>query len=199
MTDHPVVLRTLTPDEWAAAVDLSARAFVDEPYVVELFGKDRIPRYARLLKHYRDRPPLSRDAIVVGVTCGPALLGFVSVFPPGRCQQCLETDDTPGSAPSDSMARMEWQFDVDRKHAHQEQGEHAWIHKVAVEPFLHGEGLGRTLVARGIEEARRLGASCVILECQPHREAFYRCCGMDRAATFPDPVGPDVSLMRVDL
>lgn len=123
----------------------------------------------------------------------------MSVFPPGRCQLCLASDEAPGSAPSGSMERMEWQFDVDRRRAHQTQGEHAWIHKVAVEPFLHGQGVGRLLVTQGIDEARRVGALRVILECQPHREAFYASCGMDRATTFPDPVGPDVSVMRVDL
>lgn len=193
-----VSFRLLAPEEWAAAVDLSARAFIDEPYVVELFGEERVTRYARVLEHFRAKA-WSSDARVIAATCGPVLVGFVSVFPPGHCQLCLDTATATSSAPDDERERMEWQFDRDRSRAHQAQGEHAWIHKVAVEPFLSGQGIGRALVAQALSEARRSGAGCVILECQPHREAFYASCGMTRSSTFPDPVGPDVSVMRVDL
>jgi hypothetical protein len=43
---------------------------------------------------------------------------------------------------------------------------------------------------------RAAGGDTVVLECQPHREAFYESAGYRRVLLVPDPAGPDAPLMR---
>jgi GNAT superfamily N-acetyltransferase len=122
------------------------------------------------------------------------LLGYVSWYPAGACHLCLDTD--PNRPPADAAAQGEWRFSVTRRAAHLTQGEHAWIHRVAVEPIVQGCGVGRLLVEAAVEAARTTRSPCVLLECEQHREPFYLARGFHRATSFPDSLGPDVSVMR---
>lgn len=53
-------------------------------------------------------------------------------------------------------------------------GKVAHIEDVAVRPDRHGIGIGRQLVTRLIDEAKRIGCYKVILDCGTNVEKFYR-------------------------
>ena len=61
--------------------------------------------------------------------------------------------------------------------------EHLWV-----APGSHRRGVGRTLFAMIIEEARRMKPMRVRIESDPHAVAFYERCGASRVGTVPAPV-----------
>jgi ribosomal protein S18 acetylase RimI-like enzyme len=191
-----LTLRPLEQDEWPIAMSLAARSFLDEPFMIGMFGPEPQRRLALADSFYRSSP-WHGDEKHVAAFIGDALVGLCLCSSPGRCGVCLRTD--PGQPPDDSLKLVDWQFEVNVQAAHADQGTHAWITRVAVDPALRGAGIGRTLMADSVAQLRADGAATVLLECQPHREAFYAACGFRRIRPIPDPTGPDAILMRADL
>jgi ribosomal protein S18 acetylase RimI-like enzyme len=185
-------LRPLVAADWPDAVHLFLRAFTTEPFVLEMFGPDPVGRFARVVRAYggmsRDENGVHLGAFVEGV-----LVGMCLMTRPGRCRPCAAD---PASPPEEAAARLDWQFELNTAEAHSALGPHARISQVAVEPALQGGGLGRRLVAAALATAGAEGIDEVVLECQPHRSAFYQRCGFEPVSTFPDPVGPDAVLLR---
>jgi predicted N-acetyltransferase YhbS len=70
---------------------------------------------------------------------------------------------------------------------------------VAVEPVLHGAGVGTVLVDAAVEHLARVGSGTVLLECLSQREGFYLARGFRREAEVPDPNAEMSYLMRLDL
>ena len=183
----------LRPEDWPAAMGLSARAFFDEPYVQEMFGADALVRYAGIHARCASATPQPEDVLVASYA-GTTLVGVVKCSPPGACHMCGHGGI--GERPSDATEGLDWEFEGNVRRAHAEQGDHAWVSRVAIEPALHGLGIGRQLMAAALDHLDAAGAPAVLLECQDHRVRFYQACGFTDVGTFPDPVGPDAHLMR---
>jgi ribosomal protein S18 acetylase RimI-like enzyme len=191
-----LTVRPLEQDQWPVAMSLAARSFLGEPFMIEMFGAEPVRRFALADRLYRSAP-WRDDEQHLAAFVGDVLVGFCLRSSPGRCHACLSTD--PERPPDDAIQLAEWQFEVNVQAAHADQDTHAWISRVAVDPALHGAGIGRTLMAHSLAQLRAEGAELVLLECQNHRENFYIACGFHRVRTFPDPVGPYAILMRADL
>jgi ribosomal protein S18 acetylase RimI-like enzyme len=191
-----LTVRPLAHDQWPDAMSLAARSFVGEPFMIEMFGAEPVRRLALADRFYR-ATPWRADEHQLAAFVNDLLVGFCLCSPPGRCQVCLGTN--PDRPPDDPLQLVEWQFEVNVQAAHADQDTHAWISRVAVDPAVHGAGIGRTLMAQAMAALCAEDAAAVLLECQSHRENFYVACGFHRVRTFPDPAGPDAILMRADL
>ncbi len=177
------------------AMELSARAFFDEPFVHEIYGADPLVRFAGIHALYASATPSPPD-FVMGAFAGSALVGLAKCSPSGSCHVCEHGGR--GDRPAGAVEGLDWEFEGNVRRAHADQGEHAWISRVAIEPALHGLGIGRQVMAAALAELRTAGAPAVLLECQDHRVEFYEACGFSAVRTFPDPAGPDAHLMRFD-
>lgn len=189
-------IRPLDSEGWPAAAVLLTRAFLDEPYVIEQYGDDRVRRESVLLEHYRDEDP-ARFEVVLAAYDGDALLGLLQGSLPERCLACSRQLGT--SRPEDPEDALEWEFRSHQAAAHATQAVHGWVGKLGVDPDAQGRGVGIALLAEFASQVGGVGGDLVLLECQPHRDAFYERAGYERALHFPDPVGPDASLMRLRL
>lgn len=191
-----LTLRPLEKAEWPDAVSLAARSFLSEPFMIEMFGADPVRRFALANKYYRSTT-WHPDQQHLAAFVDDQLVGFCVCCSPDRCHVCTDTD--PERPPDDQLHVIDWHFKVNVKAAHADHDAHAWISRVAVDPVLHGAGIGRTLMSLAVAQLRAEGAEGVLLECQDHRENFYVACGFHRVGTFPDPAGPDVLLMLAEL
>jgi ribosomal protein S18 acetylase RimI-like enzyme len=191
-----LTLRPLKQDEWPEAMRLAARSFLNEPFMVEMFGAEPVRRFTLASEFYRSSP-WHDDQHHLAAFISDRLVGFCVCSAPGRCHICTDTD--PERPPDDPLQVSDWQFEVNVQRAHADQDPHAWISRVAVESVLRGAGIGRALMSRAIAHAQASGVEVVLLECQPHRENFYLACGFHRVRTFPDPLGPEAILLRADL
>lgn len=73
--------------------------------------------------------------------------------------------------------------------------EHFWVL-----PDSMGRGMGRALLERAAEEARRLGYSRLDIDADPHAEAFYLNCGAVPTGAFIDaPISSDPQRRRPQL
>lgn len=189
-------IRPLDPDGWPVAALLLTRAFLDEPYVIEQYGEDRVRRESVLREHYLAEDP-ARFEVVLAAYDGDVLLGVLLGSLPGRCLVCTRQLGT--SRPEDPEDALEWEFRSHQAEAHAGQAEHGHVGKLGVDPDAQGRGAGVALLAAFASRVREAGGDLVLLECQPHRDAFYERAGYERALQFPDPVGPDASLMRLRL
>lgn len=191
-----LTLRQLEQAEWPDAMRLAARSFLNEPFMVEMFGAEPVRRFA-LSSEFYGSSPWHDDQQHLAAFVGDVLVGFCVCSPPGLCRICTDTD--PERPPEDQLQVPEWQFEVNVQAAHADHDAHAWISRVVVDPVLRGAGIGRRLMSQAIAQVQADGAETVLLECQAHRESFYIACGFHRARTFPDPLGPDAVLLRADL
>lgn len=63
------------------------------------------------------------------------------------------------------------------------------ILNICIDPARHGEGLGRFLLAAGIDHARRLGAETLFLEVRPSNSRaveLYHCAGFCEVGVRPE-------------
>jgi len=195
--DDSLSFRTLEAREWPEAMTLAARSFQGEPFIAEMFGHQPLQRFAKAHRFYRATQRHESD-VQLGAFVDGVLVGLTSSSPAGRCHICEYVD--PLRPPADPAARIDWMFEVNTQAAHSDQGTHAWLGRLVVDPALQGAGIGRALVARSLEGLRaETGTVGVVLECQSHREALYLACGFERVRTFPDPAGPDCLLMRAEV
>lgn len=195
MTDD-LSLRPLRRTEWADAMTLAARSFLGEPFLAELFGDDPVRRFALGHRFYQ-ASPWHENELHLGAFISDVMIGLCVTSGPGRCDVCINVD--PHRPPDDPLFSIDWQFEVNVQAAHADQGIHAWLSRVVVDPALRGAGIGRLVIAESLARLIADGAPAVLLECQPHREPLYLSCGFRRVRTFPDPAGPDAMLMRIDL
>ena len=186
-------IRALDLAHWPTAARMLTRAFLDEPYVIEQYGEDRARREAVLAQHYAEEDPTRFEVLLAAYDEG-ALLGLLQGSLPGRCLAC--TRQAEAARPDDPEDALEWEFRNNQAEAHATQDEHAWVGKLGVDAAAQGRGVGLALLAAFADLVCVDGGGLVLLECQPHRDAFYERAGFERALLFPDPVGPPASLMR---
>jgi GNAT superfamily N-acetyltransferase len=191
-----LTMRSLRKDQWPEAMTLAARSFLKEPFMIDMFGIEPLRRFTLAHRFYRSSPWQDKDD-QLGAFIGDVLVGLCLSSPPGQCHLCENTD--PAQPPTDPLLVSEWQFEVNVQAAHADQGTHAWMRRIAVDPALQGAGIGRALIAQALDQLRGRGAPAVLLECQNHREDFYVACGFRRVDTVPEATGPVAILMRADL
>ena len=181
---------------WAAATPLAARAFFDEEFIVGMLGPHPLSRWADA-HHFYAVEPFDDSAIHLGAFLGDVLGGIIRISPYGSCFVCAHVH--PTTPPDDEILARDWLFEVEVLKAHEGYADHAWISRVAVEPQLHGTGLGKLLLDSAVDHLERTGPGVVLLECLAQREGFYVGRGFRRAAGVVD-VHADLSyLMRIDL
>ena len=190
-----ISVRPLAPGELEVAALLLTSAFVDEPYVVELHGPDRLERWAARQEHHREDAADGRYDVRLLALVGSAPAGVLLGSLPGRCWGCSRVDPA-SSAPSGDLDGAWYRACAT---AHRTQPPHGWVAKLAVVPALQGRGIARHLLAAMDDAVRADGGDLVVLECQPHREAFYEGSGYRRALLIPDPAGPGAPLMTKPL
>ena len=189
-------VREIGREEWAAATPIAARAFFDEEFIVGMLGPDPLRRWADA-HHFYASEPFDDAAVHLGAFLGDVLGGIIRISPFGSCFVCAHVD--PTTPPEDEILARDWLFEVEVLKAHAEYGEHAWISRVAVEPQLHGTGLGKALVDAAVAHLAAIGPGTVLLECLAQRESFYTGRGFRRVGEVVDVHADTSYLMRIDL
>ncbi len=186
-------IRPLTGSEWPAARALLHRAFVNEPFTVEMYGPAILDRWGGSWSLYSSLR--SEDStVVLGAHVSDVLVGVVMGNPSGQCRLCQVLAREP--RPDDHLLAIDWQFHQNAAQVHGQLGKHAWVEKAAVEPALHGLGIGRRLL-EAVATALEIGEPAeLVLECAPDRVNFYAGLGYEVLSTFADPAGPDAYSMR---
>ena len=183
----------LTRTEWPAARALLHRAFVNEPFTQEMYGPEVLDRWGGSWSLYSSLM-IENSTVALGARVGQVLVGVVMGSTPGRCRLCQVL--APEARPDDHHLAIDWQFHQNVAQVHGQLGVHAWVEKAAVEPELHGLGIGRRLL-ESVATALEVGEPAeLVLECAPDRVHFYTGLGYEVLSTFADPAGPDAYLMR---
>lgn len=183
----------VTKAEWPAARALLHRAFVNEPFTQEMYGPDLLERWGWSWSLYSSLM-IESSTVALGARVGEVLVGVVMGSTPGHCRLCQVL--APEPRPNDQHLAIDWQFHQNVAQVHGELGVHAWIEKAAVEPTLHGLGIGRRLLESAAAALAMGEPAELVLECAPDRVHFYTGSGYAVLKTFADPAGPDASLMR---
>ena len=187
-----VEIRHVAEHQRGLADGVAARAFCDEGFMLGMLGDDPVVRLAGAYRLYAAEA-WDPEAVVLGAWAGDALLGIVKASPVRRCTACRTVD--PASPPDDEMLRKDWEFEVGVVSTHARHGEHAWVSRMAVEPRLHGAGLGGLLLEGAVAEIARRGSGRVLLECLSTRESWYARHGFARVDHVPEPWADDVSYL----
>jgi ribosomal protein S18 acetylase RimI-like enzyme len=183
----------LDESEWEACRAVAHRAFLDEPFTVEMFGEPILDRWGGSWGLYSSLGSATStlafaarvDEVLVGVVLGSAA---------GQCSMCEVYAHE--ARPDDPHLAIDWQFHQNIAEVHRSLDEHAWIDKLAVEPALRGLGIGRRLLVAAADALTGGEPTELVLECAPDRVGFYSGVGFEQVSTFADPAGPDASLMR---
>ena len=166
----------LPADGRDAVVDLLAHAFVDEPYVVALHGDDPAARVAALRARY-GAEPVGHHTLELAAYADGALVGVAQGSLPGTCLGCERNeDDDP------------WSLAV--AVVHRGLPAHLRVGRLGVAAQARGIGAGAGLLHAAVARARGLGV-VTVLECQPHRVAYYERRGFSVVARVHDPLGGD--------
>jgi ribosomal protein S18 acetylase RimI-like enzyme len=183
----------LAERDWDAARSLLHRAFANEPFTVEMYGEPLLERWSGSWDLYS---PLQSEGeyVALGARAGQVLVGVVMGSTPGLCRLCRTLAHEP--RPADQRLAIDWQFHQNVAAAHALLDPHAWIEKVAVEPALHGCGIGRRLLDSAATLLVADQPAELVLECAPDRVSFYAGLGYEAIGRVDDPAGPDCSLMR---
>ena len=183
----------LTTTEWPAARALLHRAFVNEPFTQEMYGPELLDRWAGSWSLYSSLM-IEHSTVALGARVGEVLVGVVMGSKPGHCRLCRVL--APEPRPDDHHLAIDWQFHQNVARVHRQLGLHAWVEKAAVEPELHGLGIGRRLLESAATALKVGEPAELVLECAPDRVPFYTGLGYEVLGTFADPAGPDAYLMR---
>jgi ribosomal protein S18 acetylase RimI-like enzyme len=184
----------LAESEWEASRGLAHRAFADEPFTIEMFGEQMVDRWGGSWGLYSSLGSAT-STLAFGARVDQVLVGVVLGSAPGRCSLCRVYAQE--ARPDDPHLAVDWQFHQNIAEVHRSLDEHAWIDKVAVEPALHGLGIGRRLLGAVADALSGGEPTELVLECAPDRVSFYRGLGFEQVSTFADPAGPDASLMSM--
>jgi GNAT superfamily N-acetyltransferase len=197
----PITFRDLSVDDHSVARRLVATAFAGEPFATGMFGGSAIDRLSGMIDQYQTWP-WAPNGITIAAAADGAVVGVAVATRPGQCALCDEFDDAAPDAGATHADQVEHEFQIACRAAHiaADLPPHAHITTVAIDPFLHGCGVGALLVDELLGRVWSVGARCAVLECLTTREAFYVRFGFRRVVEFADPGGPDLRsvLMFID-
>ncbi|MBD0669497.1 GNAT family N-acetyltransferase [Streptomyces sp. CBMA156] len=189
-------VRPIADADVPVAVDTLARAFTGDPYIRHVIAADghqeRIRRFQELC--------LTRVGMVYG---------RVWVADGGRAVAVWSTPDLDPSPAFAEIGPLLGDLAGDRAEAYEvaeravepyRPQEPAWfLDTVAVDPEAQGRGLGRAVLAPGIEAAALAGYPAFLETSTERNVAFYRRLGFEVTAEVPLPDGgPRTWCMRRD-
>ena len=186
-------VRPLAAEQWPAARALLHRAFVNEPFTVEMYGQLRLDRWGGSWDLYSSVRG-EESTVALGANVGEVLVGVVMGSTPGNCRLCRVL--APEPRPEDHHLAIDWQFHQNVAQVHAPLDSHAWVEKAAVEPALHGFGIGRRLLESVAAALVTEESAVLVLECAPDRVSFYAGLGYEMVSSIADPAGPDAYLMQ---
>ncbi|SDO15485.1 Acetyltransferase (GNAT) domain-containing protein [Nocardioides szechwanensis] len=131
---------------------------------------------------------------MLGAHAGEVLVGVVMGSAAGNCRLCRVLAREP--RPEDHHLAIDWQFHQNVAQVHGLLDTHAWVEKAAVEPALHGFGIGRRLLESVAAALETEEPAELVLECAPDRVGFYTGLGYETVSSIEDPAGPDAYLMQ---
>jgi GNAT superfamily N-acetyltransferase len=193
---NPPAVRPITDADVPVAVDTLTRAFVGDPYVRYVIDADgyqeRIRRFQELC--------LTRIGMVYG---------HVWVADGGRAVAVWNTPDQDPSPAFAEIGPLLGDLMGNRAEAHElveeavgpyRPQEPVWLlDTVAVAPEAQGQGLGRAVLAPGIEAAARAGHPAFLETSTQRNVVFYERLGFEVTAEVPLPDGgPRTWCMRRD-
>lgn len=158
--------RALEKADKAEAVELVARAMLDNPIHIEAFGADAGGREAALQTLFT--AVLGHQlscGLVLGLFRGGKLAGIAGMMPPGRCPSALTGKLTAisalvlGSGLADSRRVHAWLDDWAKTDS---AVEHWHLGPVAVDPPLQRRGLGSILLRDCCEHIDGLGMAAYL-------------------------------------
>jgi ribosomal protein S18 acetylase RimI-like enzyme len=191
-----VALRPLPIDLLGDARVVAARAFTNEPFMVDLAGDHPADRLGVAVNYWVSQD--WSDDVQLGAFVGDVLVGVCLCSLQGRCLICTRID-LDGDPPGEDD-RMDWDFARNVRAVHAGFGEHARLTLVAVDPVVQGAGIGHALVTAGLDALRADAASTVLLECEPKLQPLYGRSGFVTVGTFWDPSSnSDAVVMRAAL
>lgn len=187
MTDE-LEVRPLNGPEWDVAMAVTARAFLHEPFVIGLLGAEPVARYARCRARYASIP-FDPDGDCLGAFVGDDLVGAIGVERAGHCHHCLKADEP------DFITGAISTYQRNATASHARQPAHGWVGRVAIEPALHGAGVGSRLLAEALAHLARRGTEVALLDCETHRVGFYARRGFVALDSFRGSVDNELVLM----
>jgi hypothetical protein len=93
-----LTVRLLTEDDWPVARSLLHRAFVNEPFTVEMYGEPLLDRWGGSWGLYSALRS-EESTILLGALVGDVLVGVVMGSLPGHCRLCRVLARAPSSIP----------------------------------------------------------------------------------------------------
>jgi GNAT superfamily N-acetyltransferase len=187
-------IRPLPPDRWPEVGRLAGRAFWTEEYMAPL-AEDELERFAAVQDLYL-RMETSATSVTLAAFAGDHVAGFACVER-GPCFFCSMDVSAPPPT-SDRTAEVLHGVDLAIRELHVGLPAHANIGPVAVEPTLHGKGIGAALVDAAFELAAEEAPPTVSLDCDPRLQGFYEARGFAAVARVTDPWGFDIVGLRRD-
>lgn len=177
----------LAAEEWSAARALLHRAFVNEPFTVAMYGGPLLDRWSGSWDLYSSlRSDESTTAL--GAHAGEVLVGVVMGSTPGNCRLCRVLAREP--RPEDHHLAIDWQFHQNVAQLHAQLDKHGWVEKAAVEPALHGFGIGRRLLESVATFLVAEESAELVLECARTGSASTRVWGTRLSVPSPIPRAP---------
>ena len=179
--------------EWPAARALLHRAFVNEPFTVEMYGPAILDRWGGSWSLYSSLR--SEDAtVVLGAHVGDVLVGVVMgstvwAMPAlsGDCARASARRCSPRHRLAVSPERRRGPWTARRACLGREGCRRTCASCL---------GIGRRLL-EAVAVALEIGEPAeLVLECAPDRVNFYAGLGYEVFSTFADPAGPDAYSMR---
>ena len=178
-------IRSVRPDEWAAAMALTTRAFLHEPFLTNMCGSDVIERYSRARAFYA-RTPYSAESL--GAFIGKTIVGCIGIESSGHCHHCAAI------AQVDDPSTPLYQRNATLAHLSQPPN-HGWVGRVAVEPALHGSGVGGQLVVSALTRLAELATPTALLDCELHRVSYYATRGFVEVDRFEGSFNNTLAVM----
>jgi ribosomal protein S18 acetylase RimI-like enzyme len=194
-----VEVRTLEPDELAAAAGAAARALQDDPASVACYGDDPLVRLAQTYGLFADL--FGRVTFPqYGALAGRCVLAVAGILPPGACVGAMmapyvkDTLARPEPAVGDPMRpAILWATWA----AHDLPEEHWHIGPVGVEPGYQGTGIGRAVMEALCEELDEEGRIGWLETNKERNLRFYRGLGFE-LVDHATALGIDNWFMRRD-